>query len=148
MSNYLWPLDCSSPSSSVQEVLQARMVEWVAISFFTGSPQTRIQPTSPALAGKFFTTESSGKSLCVCICYYIFNGILHSLSFVCAVLSSFGHVRFFAVLWTVACSSVHGDSPGKNTGVDCEALLQGSSKPRDQTLISYVSCIDRQVLYH
>ena len=22
-------------------------------------------------------------------------------------------------------SSVHGDSPGKNTGVDCQALLQG-----------------------
>ena len=28
-----------------------------------------------------------------------------------------------ATLWTV--SSVHGDSPGKNTGVGCHALLQG-----------------------
>ena len=27
--------------------------------------------------------------------------------------------------WTVASSSVHGDSPGKNTGVGCHALLQG-----------------------
>ena len=27
--------------------------------------------------------------------------------------------------WTVACSSVHGDSPGKNTRVGCHALLQG-----------------------
>ena len=27
--------------------------------------------------------------------------------------------------------SVHGDSPGKSTGVGCHALLQGSSPPRD-----------------
>ena len=33
-------------------------------------------------------------------------------------------------------SSVHGDSPGKNTGVGCHALLQGSSQPRDWTQVS------------
>ena len=51
-------------------------------------------------------------------------------------------------------SSVPGDYPGKNTGVDCCALLQGifatqgSSQPRDQTCVSYISCIGRWVLYH
>ena len=35
-------------------------------------------------------------------------------------------------------SSGHVDSPGKNTGVGCHALLQGSSRPRDGT---WVSCI-------
>ena len=35
-------------------------------------------------------------------------------------------------------SSIHGDSPGKNTGVGCHAPLQGSSQPRDWT---QVSCI-------
>ena len=34
--------------------------------------------------------------------------------------------------------SIHGDSSGKNTGVSCHALLQGSSQPRDRT---QVSCI-------
>ena len=36
---------------------------------------------------------------------------------------------FFATLWTVAHQdplSVHGDSPAKNTGVGCHALLQGN----------------------
>ena len=28
------------------------------------------------------------------------------------------------------------DSPGRNTGVGCHALLQGSSQPRDQTQVS------------
>ena len=30
-------------------------------------------------------------------------------------------------------SSLHGDSPGKNTGVGCHALLQGIFKPRSPT---------------
>ena len=31
-------------------------------------------------------------------------------------------------------SSVHGDSPGKNTGVGCHALLHGTSQPRSPAL--------------
>ena len=44
------------------------------------------------------------------------------------MLSHFSHVRLYVTLWTVAHqghhSQVHGDSPGKHTGVDCHALLQ------------------------
>ena len=36
-------------------------------------------------------------------------------------------------------SSVHGDSPGENTGVGCHALLQGSSQPRDRTQVSHIA---------
>ena len=36
VSNSLWPLDCSPPSSSVHMILQARILEWVAISFSKG----------------------------------------------------------------------------------------------------------------
>ena len=36
-------------------------------------------------------------------------------------------------------SSVHGDSPGKNTGVGCHALLSGSSQPRDSTQVSHIA---------
>ena len=35
------------------------------------------------------------------------------------------------------------DSPGKNTGVGCHGLLQGIFQFRDQTHVTYVSCIDR-----
>ena len=38
--------------------------------------------------------------------------------------------------------------PGKNTGVRCDFLLQGSSSPRDQTCVSCISCISRQILQH
>ena len=33
MSDSLWPVDCSPPGSSVHGILQARILEWVAISF-------------------------------------------------------------------------------------------------------------------
>ena len=56
------PLDCSRPGSSVQGTLQARILEWVAISSSRGSFGPRDRPTSllsPALAGGFFTTRAT-----------------------------------------------------------------------------------------
>ena len=35
------PMDCSLPGSSVQGILQARILEWVAIAFSRGSSQPR-----------------------------------------------------------------------------------------------------------
>ena len=49
------PKDCSPPGSSVHRILQARILEWVAIPFSRGSSQ-------PYLAGGFFTTEPSGEA--------------------------------------------------------------------------------------
>ena len=51
------PMDCSSPGSSVREILQARILEWAAIS----SPNPGIKLTFPTLAGVFFTTEPPEK---------------------------------------------------------------------------------------
>ena len=42
-------MDCSPPGSSVHEIFQARILEWVAISFSRGSSQLGIEPGSPAL---------------------------------------------------------------------------------------------------
>ena len=43
------------------------------------------------------------------------------------MLSHFSRVWLFAVPWgSPPGFSVHGDSPGKNTGVGCHALLQGN----------------------
>ena len=57
------PVDCSSPGSSVHGVLQARKLEWVAISFSTGDLlDPGIEPmslASPVLAGVLFTTTTT-----------------------------------------------------------------------------------------
>ena len=53
-------VDCSPPGSSVPRISLARILEWVAISFSRGPG---MEPESPALAGRFFTTEPPGKPL-------------------------------------------------------------------------------------
>ena len=55
------PMDCNLPDSSVHGILQAKIMEWVAISFFGGLPDLGIEPVCPALAGGFFTTKPPGK---------------------------------------------------------------------------------------
>ena len=57
------PMDYSPPSSSVHGILQARILEWVALLSSRGSSQPRDEPgslISPALAGGFFTTQHRG----------------------------------------------------------------------------------------
>ena len=66
------------------------------------------------------------------------------------MLSRFSHVQFFVTLWIVACQVI------LSMGILWTRRLEwvpvpssrGSSPTRDQTHISYVSCIGRLVLYH
>ena len=51
-------MDCSPPDSSVYGISQARIPEWVAISFSRDLPNPGSGPASSALVGGFFTTES------------------------------------------------------------------------------------------
>ena len=48
------PTDCSPLGSSVHGILQARILEWVAIPFSRGSSQSRDQTEVSCIAGKFF----------------------------------------------------------------------------------------------
>ena len=51
------PMNCSFPGSSVLGILQARILEWVAMSFSKGSSQSRNWNFVSCLASGFFTTE-------------------------------------------------------------------------------------------
>ena len=64
------PMDCSPPGSSVHGILQARILEWVAISFSTGSSRPRDQievfrmrqtlPTAPPGKSVFWPLQYFG----------------------------------------------------------------------------------------
>ena len=56
------PKDCSPPNSSGHEILQAGIVEWVAIPFSKGSSQPRDQTHVSLIAGRFFTIWATWKS--------------------------------------------------------------------------------------
>ena len=49
------PMDCSPPGSFVHGILQARILEWVAILFSRASSLPRDQIQVFCIAGRFFT---------------------------------------------------------------------------------------------
>ena len=59
------PMDSSPPDTSVHGILQARMLEWIAIFYSKGGlPDSGIKPeslVSLALGDRFFTTAPPGK---------------------------------------------------------------------------------------
>ena len=55
------PMDCSLPGSTIRGIFQARILEWVAISFSRGSCQLKDQTHVSCIAGRFFTSEPPGK---------------------------------------------------------------------------------------
>ena len=57
------PRDCSPPGSSVHEIFQARILEWVAIFFSRGSSQPRDQTQVSCTAGRFFTDRATREAL-------------------------------------------------------------------------------------
>ena len=62
----LYPEVCSPPGSSVHRILQARILDWVAISFSRGSSRPRDWnwvSCDSCIAGGFFTNEPQRKSV-------------------------------------------------------------------------------------
>ena len=108
------PMDYSPPGSSVHGILQARILEWGAISFSRGSSWARDQ---------------------TCISWVSYTGrqVLHHW---CHLGSSYQPAAAAAKSLQVMSNSVWPhrrqptrlphpwDSPGKNTGVGCHFLLQ------------------------
>ena len=57
------PMDCSPPGSSVHGILQARILERVAIHFSRGSSRPRDQTQVSRIEGGFFTIGATREAL-------------------------------------------------------------------------------------
>ena len=57
------PVDCSLPGSSIQGILQARIMEWVAISSSRGSSQPKDRTQVSRIAGRSFTLWATREPL-------------------------------------------------------------------------------------
>ena len=108
-------------------ILQARILEWVAIPFSRGSSQPRDRTWVFFTAGRFFTNWAT----------ILVLGTI--------VLCLVSRVQLCDPMdYSQSGSSDHGDSPGKNTGVGCHALLQGIF-PTQGSNLGLLNC--RQILY-
>ena len=103
--------------SSVHGILQARILEWVALPFIRGSSWPRDQIQVSCIAWRFFTiwvTREAHLYIYIFIYIYQFSSVTQSCPTLCDSMDC-----------GPSGSSVHGNSPDKNTGMGCHALLQG-----------------------
>ena len=96
-------LPCSLPGSFVHGILQARILEWVAIPFSRDLPNPGIEPGSPALQAKSLLSELPEK-LHIFIYIYIFFSIIDYYEIFSTVPSSSQPACFILS----ACSRQHG----------------------------------------
>ena len=86
------PMDCTLPGSSVREIHQARILEWIAMPSSGASSKSRDQTWSlmfTPLAGRFFTISATWEALgeiticiyyvCVCVCVIYFKESAHEI---------------------------------------------------------------------
>ena len=100
------PVDCSPPCSSVQRILQARILEWVAMLSSRGYSQPRNWThisSPPARAGGFFTSSTTWEAASL----RVKVKVAQSRPTLCNPMDYSP--------W---------NSPGQNTGVDSLSLLQ------------------------
>ena len=57
------PVDCSPAGSSLHEILQPRVLEWVAIPVSRGPSQPRDRTQFCHIAGRFFTSGATREQL-------------------------------------------------------------------------------------
>ena len=126
-------IDGGPPGSPVPGILQARTLEWVAISFSnTGKWKVKVKSLSHVrlLATPWTAAHQAPPSMGFSRQEY-WSGVPLPSPFIrrtptkikpCYVLS---RVLLCDPMVTPPGSSIHGDSPGKNTGVSCHFLLQG-----------------------
>ena len=80
---FLWPhpaMYCSSPGSSVHGISQARILEWVTISYSKGSFWPRDQKHISCLTGRFFTIEPPGCNMAWFLCVSTLPFVIWELS--------------------------------------------------------------------
>ena len=100
------PTNCSPPGFSVHGMVQARILEWVAIPSSRGSSQSRDQTLISGIAGRIFTVWAIGKSFFMAE-YYSTVGI-DNVSFIHS--STGAHFNGFCLLSVVSNAAVGTDA--------------------------------------
>ena len=147
-------MDCSLPSSSVYGILQARIQGRLPCPPPGDRPKPGIEYaslTSPALAGKFFTTSTTWEAV-----YIHENSQILKINFKCWLYFKIICCCHFSVANScpTVCNLMDCSTPGSSIQAFFQARIlewvavsfsRGSFRIRDWT---HVSCIGRRILYH
>ena len=108
----LWdPMYCNIPGSSIPGIFQARVLEWVAISFSRGSSQPRDQTRFSHIVGRCFTVwatreVNNGQTYYLSdwiTVYYTWRNILHRNIYIHIYISKYKHTHIYRYTCTHMC---------------------------------------------
>ena len=118
------PMDCNPSGSSVHGILQARILEWVAMPSFRGSSQPRDWIQVSLIAGRFLSIWATREA-------HFYSAAAKSLQS-CPTLCN-------PMDYRLPGSSVHGILQARI--LECVAMYssRGSSQPRDRTWVSHIA---------
>ena len=135
-------MDCRQPGSSVHGILQARIWEWVAMSFSRVSSQPRNRSQVPRIAGGFFT------SIYCCCCL-----VAKSCQTLCNPMNcSMPGFSVHGILQPRILSGLTFPSPGDlpNPGIKpMSPALAGrvfTAEPTGKPLVGYFSVIKNEIM--
>ena len=117
------PMECFLPGSSVHGIIQARILEWVAILFFTGSSQSRDRTWVSYVEGRFFTIWATRETLGISLFYLTLCDPMD----ISDSLWPHGHIWLFMAPWTylTLCDPMYYSSPGSSAhGILQARILQ------------------------
>ena len=148
-------MDCSPQGSSVHGISQARILEWVAISFSRRSFWPRVQTHVSCIADGFFTTELPGNPWNVflpCGNQHLWLLLRSYIQASVCVAPETQELPFFLNYWSWSkifvqsvwqTVTIFEYSPAKNTGVGCHFLLQCMKvKSESEVAQSYLTLCD------
>ena len=94
------PLDFNPPGSSLSMgILQARILEWVAMPSYKGSSQPRDWTQVSCIAGGFITLWATGEALCTTESRFTHVTTNDPISFLFTGISLIKHVVLVSALW-------------------------------------------------
>ena len=93
-------MDCSPPGSSVHGILQARILEWIAISFSRGSSWPKNLIWVSCISGRLFTIWATREAKFKITYFKTLTTLIPSPKF--SSVQSLSRVQLFATLWTAA----------------------------------------------
>ena len=86
-------------------ILQARILEWVALPSSRDLPNPGIEPRSPSLQVDSLPAEGSPYvCMCICVCVYIFTYIYQKIYVHIFFFRCFSLIGYYTILSVVACA--------------------------------------------
>ena len=141
------PIDRSPPGSSVPGILQARTLEWVAISFSNACMHAKLLQLCATLCDPM-DSSSPGSAVHRILQARTLEWVAVSFSSVHAKSLQSSLTLCDLLDCSLPISSVHWIFQGKILEWVAMPSYSGTLWPRDQTYFSYVSCIGRPVHDH